>query len=176
MFKTIKTIPLRLKRTVRRLVVRGEIYMPRSSFMKLNEAQDLKGLQTFANPRNAAAGSLRQLDPKIAAQRHLDIFVFNLQEISADAPELRTHSESLEYLKEQGFRVSSMYRVCNTPEEVWSAVQKIGADRESLEIRDRRRSDKNKFVFTARAARRNLKVPQMGYCLQIPSGKRNLHV
>lgn len=131
--KTIKTIPLRLKRTVRRLVVRGEIYMPRSSFMKLNEAQDLKGLQTFANPRNAAAGSLRQLDPKIAAQRHLDIFVFNLQEISADAPELRTHSESLEYLKEQGFRVSSMYRVCNTPEEVWSAVQKIGADRERLE-------------------------------------------
>lgn len=131
--KTIKSIPLRLKHPVRKLVVRGEIYMPRSSFMKLNEEQDLKGLQTFANPRNAAAGSLRQLDPKVAAQRHLDIFVFNLQEISEDAPQLRTHEESLEYLKAQGFRISSMYRVCNTPEEVWQAVLQIGTGREALE-------------------------------------------
>ncbi|MBS5842090.1 MAG: NAD-dependent DNA ligase LigA [Clostridiales bacterium] len=131
--KTIKSIPLRLKHPVKKLVVRGEIYMPRNSFMKLNEEQDLKGLQTFANPRNAAAGSLRQLDPKIAAQRHLDIFVFNLQEISEEAPQLKTHGESLEYLKAQGFRISSMYHVCNTPEEVWQAVLQIGMGREALE-------------------------------------------
>lgn len=131
--KTIRSIPLHLKHKIKKLVVRGEIYMPRSSFMKLNEEQDLKGLQTFANPRNAAAGSLRQLDPKIAAQRNLDIFIFNLQEISEDGPQLKTHSESLEYLKTQGFRVSSMYRLCNTPEEVWNAVLQIGEGREALE-------------------------------------------
>ena len=131
--KTIQSIPLRLKHPLKKLVVRGEIYMPRGSFMKLNAEQDLKGLQTFANPRNAAAGSLRQLDPKIAAARHLDIFIFNLQEISADAPRIDTHSESLDYLKEQGFRISSGYHVCDTPEEVWNAVLQIGTDREGLE-------------------------------------------
>lgn len=130
--KTIKSIPLKLKHEVRRLVVRGEIYMPRASFMKLNEEQDQKGMQTFANPRNAAAGSLRQLDPKIAAQRQLDIFVFNLQEISEDAPILNTHAEALAYLQEQGFRVSSLYRVCDTPDAVWDAVCEIGARREAL--------------------------------------------
>lgn len=131
--KTVMSVPLKLNNSVKRLVVRGEIYMPRSSFMKLNEEQDLKGLQTFANPRNAAAGSLRQLDPKIAAQRSLDIFVFNLQEISADAKQINSHSEALEYLKAQGFKVSSMYRVCKKPEEVWAAIQEIGMQRESLE-------------------------------------------
>ena len=131
--KTVKSVPLKLNKQVNRLVVRGEIYMPKSSFMKLNEEQDLKGLQTFANPRNAAAGSLRQLDPKIAAQRNLDIFVFNMQEISADAQEINSHSEALEYLKAQGFKVSSMYKVCKTAEEVWAAIQEIGMQRESLE-------------------------------------------
>jgi len=131
--KTVKSVPLKLNKQVNRLVVRGEIYMPKSSFMKLNEEQDLNGLQTFANPRNAAAGSLRQLDPKVAAQRNLDIFVFNMQEISADAQEINSHSEALEYLKSQGFKVSSMYKVCKTAEEVWAAIQEIGMQRESLE-------------------------------------------
>ena len=131
--KTVMSVPLKLNNPVNRLVVRGEIYMPKSSFMKLNEEQDLKGLQTFANPRNAAAGSLRQLDPKIVAQRNLDIFVFNMQEISADGAQINSHSEALEYLKAQGFKVSSMYRVCKTPAEVWAAIQEIGAQRDSLE-------------------------------------------
>ena len=131
--KTVMSVPLRTKSSVKKLVVRGEIYMPKTSFMKLNEEQDLKGQPTFANPRNAAAGSLRQLDSKIAAQRNLDIFVFNLQEISDDAPEIKSHSEALEYLKEQGFKVSSMYRVCKNAEEVWDAIQEIGNNRDLLE-------------------------------------------
>ena len=131
--KTVMSVPLKLNNPVEKLVVRGEIYMPKSSFMKLNEEQDLKGQPTFANPRNAAAGSLRQLDSKIAAKRNLDIFVFNMQEISSDAPNINSHSEALEYLKAQGFKVSSMYKVCKTPAEVWSAIQEIGDKRESLE-------------------------------------------
>lgn len=131
--RTIKSIPLKLNENIEKLVVRGEIYMPKNAFMKLNEMQDLQGKQPFANPRNAAAGSLRQLDSKIAAERKLDIFVFNLQEISADANEIYSHSEALEYLKKQGFKVSSMYKVCKTPEEVWQAIYEIGEKRASLE-------------------------------------------
>ena len=131
--KTVMSVPLKLNNPVEKLVVRGEIYMPKSSFMKLNEEQDLKGQPTFANPRNAAAGSLRQLDSKIAAKRNLDIFVFNMQEISSDAPNINSHSEALDYLKAQGFKVSSMYKVCKTPAEVWAAIQEIGDKRESLE-------------------------------------------
>lgn len=131
--KTVMSVPLRLKTPLEKLVVRGEIYMPKSSFMRLNEEQDIKGQPTFANPRNAAAGSLRQLDSKIAAKRNLDIFVFNMQEISTDGPEINSHSEALEYLKNQGFKVSSMYKVCKTPNEVWAAIQEIGDKRESLE-------------------------------------------
>ncbi len=130
--KTVKSIPLRLKNPVEKLVVRGEVFMPKSAFMRLNEMQDLQGKQTFANPRNAAAGSLRQLDSKIAASRKLDIFVFNLQEISSDK-NISSHSEALEYLKEQGFKVSSMYKVCKTPEEVWNAICEIGEKRSTLE-------------------------------------------
>ncbi len=131
--RTVRSVPLKLKYPVERLVVRGEIYMPRQSFMKLNEEQDMNGKQIFANPRNAAAGSLRQLDPKTAAERNLNIFIFNLQEISDDAPEIKTHSESLEYLKAQGFRVSSMYRVCRNADEVWDAIEEIGKARSTLE-------------------------------------------
>ncbi|MBR5785929.1 MAG: NAD-dependent DNA ligase LigA [Clostridia bacterium] len=131
--KTVMSVPLKINKPVKRLVVRGEIYMPKSAFMSLNEEQDLKGQQTFANPRNAAAGSLRQLDSKIAAKRKLDIFVFNLQEISEDGDDIQSHSDALEYLISQGFKVSSMFRVCKTPEQVWAAIQEIGEQRKSLE-------------------------------------------
>lgn len=131
--KTVMSVPLKINKPVKRLVVRGEIYMPKSAFMSLNEEQDLKGQQTFANPRNAAAGSLRQLDSKIAAKRKLDIFIFNLQELSEDGENIQSHSEALEYLMRQGFKVSSMFRVCKTPEQVWAAIQEIGEQRKSLE-------------------------------------------
>ena len=91
--KTVKSIPLRLKRPIAKIVVRGEVYMPKESFVKLNQRQEEAGGQLFANPRNAAAGSLRQLDPKLAASRGLDIFVFNMQEIEGE--EVSSHSRSL---------------------------------------------------------------------------------
>ena len=105
--KTIKTIPLELTESIPYLCVRGEVYMPRAVFEQLNKVREEEGLALFANPRNAAAGSLRQLDPKIAASRRLAIFVFNLQEgdIYADGRKPKTHTETLDRLAELGFTV-----------------------------------------------------------------------
>ena len=115
---------------IKRLVVRGEVFMPRKVFEKLNASCAEKGQNTFANPRNAAAGSLRQLDSKITASRRLDIFVFNMQEIEGAA--IGTHSGSLELLRRLGFKISPDYKVCKSPEEVWSAIQEIGEKRGGL--------------------------------------------
>ena len=105
--KTIKTIPLELNEPIPYLCVRGEVYMPRAVFEQLNKIREEEGVQLFANPRNAAAGSLRQLDPKIAASRRLAIFVFNLQEgdIYLDGRKPTTHLETLSRLAELGFTV-----------------------------------------------------------------------
>lgn len=133
--KTVITLPLAFdpetsRGHVGRLVVRGEVFMPRRMFEKLNAACAGKGQNTFANPRNAAAGSLRQLDSRITASRRLDIFVFNLQEVAG--VEIKTHSESLEFLKGLGFKISPNYRVCKSPDEVWEAIQDIGENRSGL--------------------------------------------
>ena len=101
--KTIRSIPMTLQNAPDRLIVRGEVYMPKKNFELLNQRQEEEGKQLFANPRNAAAGSLRQLDPKIAAQRGLDILIFNVQ--LADGVSFTTHAESLEYLKKLQFKV-----------------------------------------------------------------------
>ena len=101
--KTIFSIPMTIPNAPERLIVRGEVFMPKKSFEKLNAAQEAEGKPLFANPRNAAAGSLRQLDPKIAAKRGLDILVFNVQ--LAEGVEFKTHAESLEYLKQLQFKV-----------------------------------------------------------------------
>ena len=105
--RTVRSIPLKLKEPIPYLNVRGEVYMPRSVFNELNEQREADGLSLFANPRNAAAGSLRQLDPKIAAARRLEIFVFNLQEgdLYSDGRICKTHTESLDRLEELGFTV-----------------------------------------------------------------------
>lgn len=129
--KTIMSLPLRLKDEVERLVVRGEVYMPREAFIALNKYQEDRGLATFANPRNSAAGSLRQLDSSVAAKRKLDIFIFNLQEISSDYP-IESHSEALKFLKEQGFKVSPDYKVCADAGEVWNAICEIADSRSGL--------------------------------------------
>jgi len=113
--KTVKSIPIKINENMN-LQVRGEVFIPKDKFEKLNKYQEENGLNLFANPRNAAAGSLRQLDSKIAAKRHLDIFVFNLEGIDEDR--FKTHSESLEFLKELGFKVSSNYKVCKNIQEV----------------------------------------------------------
>ena len=101
--KTIRSIPMTLQGAPSRLIVRGEVFMPKKNFELLNQRQEEEGKQLFANPRNAAAGSLRQLDPKIAAKRGLDILIFNVQ--LAEGVTFRTHVESLEYLKKLQFKV-----------------------------------------------------------------------
>ena len=101
--KTIKSIPMTLPDAPARLIVRGEVFMPKKSFEKLNERQEAEGKPLFANPRNAAAGSLRQLDPKIAAKRGLDIFIFNIQ--LCEGREFTGHTETLNYLKSLKFKV-----------------------------------------------------------------------
>ncbi len=101
--KTIHSIPMTLENAPARLIVRGEVFMPKKNFEKLNARQEELGKPLFANPRNAAAGSLRQLDPKIAAQRGLDIYIFNVQ--LAEGVSFTSHSQSLEYLRQLKFKV-----------------------------------------------------------------------
>ncbi|NMB97016.1 MAG: NAD-dependent DNA ligase LigA [Clostridiaceae bacterium] len=128
--RTIKSIPLVLKESIPYLEVRGEVFMSRKDFIRLNELQEEAELPLFANPRNAAAGSLRQLDPRITAGRKLDIFIFNIQNIRGKA--FSTHSETLEYLKYQGFKISPGYKVCKDIDEVWKEIQKIGEQRDEF--------------------------------------------
>jgi len=124
---TIKTIPLQLFDSPKHLEVRGEVFMPKKDFEQLNEKQEALEEKQFANPRNAAAGSLRQLNSKITASRHLDIFVFNIQKIIGK--NLKTHNEALEYLKACGFKITPQYHICNNIEQVISAIEKIGETR-----------------------------------------------
>lgn len=114
--KTIKSIPLRLRENVS-LEVRGEAYMPKRSFEALNQARGERGEELFANPRNAAAGSLRQLDPKIAASRRLDVFLYGIGNISEDSG-IDSHSEGLDYLDRLGFKTNQERRRCAAIDEV----------------------------------------------------------
>ena len=127
--KTIRSIPMTIENAPPRLIVRGEVYMPKKSFQKLNEAQEAAGKSLFANPRNAAAGSLRQLDPKIAAKRGLDILVFNVQ--LAEGVSFTSHSESLEYLKSLRFKVIP-YRLLSSVKEIQQEVEAINDRREQF--------------------------------------------
>lgn len=127
--KTIRTIPMTLENAPHRLIVRGEVFMPKTVFEKLNARREEEGQSLFANPRNAAAGSLRQLDPKIAAQRQLDILIFNLQ--LCEGREFSTHSETLDYLRDLRFRVIP-YSLCRTGEELEEAVHAIDESRYTL--------------------------------------------
>ena len=127
--KTIRSIPMHIENAPKKLIVRGEVYMPKKSFEKLNERQEKEGKALFANPRNAAAGSLRQLDSKIAAQRGLDILVFNLQ--YAEGVEFKTHSDTLNFLQDLKFKVVP-WKVYNTIADIHREVLRINEERESL--------------------------------------------
>ena len=124
--KTIRSIPLRIDDAPSRLIVRGEVFMPREVFEKLNAAREEAGKSLFANPRNAAAGSLRQLDPSIAAERRLDILIFNLQ--LAEGIEFQTHAQTLDYLKQRHFKVIP-YQLCATAAEATEEIRRIGQER-----------------------------------------------
>ena len=126
--KTVKSIPLSIPDVPGTLIVRGEVYMPKKVFHALNEEREKRGEALFANPRNAAAGSLRQLDPKIAAQRKLDIAVFNIQ--WAENEDFHGHTEGLNYLADKGFKVIP-HVICSTIEEAVAQVQAIGEGREN---------------------------------------------
>lgn len=127
--KTVRSIPMRLENAPARLIVRGEVFMPRSSFARLNEQCEQEGKQPFANPRNAAAGSLRQLDPKIAAKRGLDILIFNLQ--LAEGVTFTTHGETLDYLRALGFKVIP-YTLCASASAAEEQIMAIDAGRHAL--------------------------------------------
>lgn len=127
--KTIRSIPMTLESAPSRLIVRGEVYMPKKSFEKLNAAQEAAGKPLFANPRNAAAGSLRQLDPKIAAKRGLDILIFNIQ--LSEGVSFISHSQSLEYLKSLRFKVIP-YRLLSSVKDIQQEVAAINDRRENL--------------------------------------------
>ena len=125
--KTVRSIPLRLPEALPSLIVRGEVFMPRQVFEDLNAEAELQGKPLFANPRNAAAGSLRQHDPKIAAQRRLDIRVFNVQ--WAEGRSFATHGESLDYLASQRFKVIP-HETCKDMAEAGAIIQRMGEERE----------------------------------------------
>ena len=127
--KTIRAIPMSIENAPPRLIVRGEVFMPKKSFEKLNSRQEAEGKPLFANPRNAAAGSLRQLDPKVAAKRGLDIYIFNIQ--LAEGVEFSSHSESLEYLKNLHFKVIP-HKKLDSISAIDAEVEAINENREKL--------------------------------------------
>jgi len=127
---TVKSIPVTISEKLPLIEVRGETYMPRDVFLDLVKEQEENDEQPFKNPRNAAAGSLRQKDPKIAAKRKLDIFVFNVQQIEGKT--LSSHKQSLDYIKQLGFKTIPDYVRVSTADEIISQIQKIGEKRFEL--------------------------------------------
>ena len=130
--RAIKKIPKHLKNAPAFLEVRGEVYMPHEAFQHLCAEQELQGTAPFKNPRNAAAGSLRQKDPKITGSRGLSIFVFNVQQIRGK--ELTTHAESLDYLKSLGLPVSPRYHIVHNIEDAIAEIEQIGQNRSKLDF------------------------------------------
>ncbi len=129
--KTIKSIPMKLKTAVPFIEVRGEVYMPRSVFLDLVKEQELNEEKVFRNPRNAAAGSLRQKNPEITRSRNLDIFIFNIQQIDADY-DAALHKDSLDYLSSLGFKTVPFYTPCKNIEEAEKEITRIGNERYTL--------------------------------------------
>ena len=128
--KVIKDVVQKLKEPLPYFEVRGEVYMTKAAFEAVNERRQLLGLKLFANPRNCAAGTLRQLDSRITKERGLSLFVFNLQAVRGK--EFQTHVEAYDFMKRQGIKVIHAYHVCRTAEEVWDAIEQIGASRGDL--------------------------------------------
>ena len=127
--KTVKTIPMELTEKID-ITVRGEVFISKKDFEKMNQEREENEEELFANARNAAAGSLRQLDSKITAKRPLDIYIFNVQKI--EGKEFNSHYEELNYLKKLGFNVNPVLIECNTMADIEKAIKKIGEDREKL--------------------------------------------
>ena len=127
--RTVRSLPLRLDNAPSRLIVRGEVYMAKRTFEELNAEREIEGQPLFANPRNAAAGSLRQQDSRIAAARKLDVLIFNIQLV--DGVSFTSHTESLEYLRSLHFPVVD-FRTCRTAEECREQIEWLGEHRDEL--------------------------------------------
>ena len=127
--KTVRSIPMTLPEPIS-IEVRGECYMPKESFMKLNEAREQEGLETFANPRNAAAGSLRQLDTKVTAQRNLSTFLYTVAEFGP--LEVATQEDALQALERLGFKINPNRRICQTVDEIWEYITEYHEKRADL--------------------------------------------
>lgn len=156
--KVIKDVKKKLKDKPEYLEIRGEVYMKNADFDAVNERQELLGKKIFANPRNCAAGTLRQLDASITKERKLSMFIFNIQQTRGISFE--THTEGYEYLKKQGISVIDDYRICKTPEEVWDAIEAIGENRGKLPydidgavVKINRYSDREQLGATSKVPR-----------------------
>ena len=128
--KVISDVKKKLKDKPEYLEIRGEVYMKNEDFDRVNEQQELLGKKIFANPRNCAAGTLRQLDSRVTKERKLSMFVFNIQQVRG--MEIATHTQGYEFLKRQGIPVIEDYKVCKTADEVWDAITAIGENRGNL--------------------------------------------
>ena len=128
--KVIKDVKLKLKSPVPYIEIRGEVYMKNEDFDRVNQQQEILGKKRFANPRNCAAGTLRQLDPKVTKERGLSMFVFNIQEVRGK--EFASHTEGYEFLKENKIPIIEDYTVCTTADQVWEAICRIGENRGNL--------------------------------------------
>lgn len=128
--KVIADVKQKLKNPPEYLEIRGEVYMKNEAFERVNEKQELLGKRPFANPRNCAAGTLRQLDSAVTKERELSLFIFNIQDVRG--MQFKTHTEGYEYLKSQGITVIDDYRICHTADEVWEAITAIGDNRGNL--------------------------------------------
>lgn len=156
--KAISDVKKKLKDAPEYLEIRGEVYMKNAAFDAVNEKQELLGKKTFANPRNCAAGTLRQLDSAVTKERNLSLFIFNIQQVRG--MEFATHTEGYAYLKKQGIKVIDDYKVCKTADEVWEAICAIGENRGSLSydidgavVKLNRYADREKLGATSKVPR-----------------------
>ena len=128
--KVIKDVVKKMPHPVEYIEIRGEVYMTRAAFEKVNNEAEEQGAKVFANPRNCAAGTLRQQDTRITKHRDLSLFIFNVQEVRGT--EFKTHTDGYEFLRSNGVKVIDLYYKCKTKDEVWEAIQKIGEARGDL--------------------------------------------
>lgn len=156
--KVIQDVPTKLKQPIEYLEVRGEVYMTNAAFEQVNETQELLGKKQFANPRNCAAGTLRQLDSAVTKERNLSMFIFNIQD--ARGMEFATHTQGYDYLKKQGITVIEDYKICKNADEVWAAIEAIGENRGNLAydidgavVKLNRFSDRNILGTTSKVPR-----------------------
>ena len=172
--KVIKDVKKKLKQPLPYLEVRGEVYMTNEAFEKVNARQELAGKRVFANPRNCAAGTLRQLDTAVTKERGLSMFVFNIQQVRGGTFE--THTQGYEYLKKQGIPVIEDYRVCHTAQEVWDAICAIGENRGKLPydsdgavVKLNRIADRQKLGATS-------KVPKWAVAFKYPPEEKEAKI